>query len=152
MKTPVIIFTSLLLFSCTQKKQGTEAVKFDTPGDVVTSFVAAMNAQDSDAIKNVIVSHSKESILGTINSIGGFQKMFASMKGMQLKVDIIGVDSSSLMFTKVYTNQSIIKDSSVNMKMDSLYFATEKEDGGWKMKSLNAQPGKNYQITGEPAK
>jgi hypothetical protein len=152
----IVFAIAIALCACTQKKEqqaaGVDGSQFHTPEEVVTSLMKAMNARDSAGITNTIATSSKESIIQKINSLGGFKVMFGTMEGIRFDMKISGVDSSSAEFAKVYTDQSIMKDTMIIMHMDSLYFPVVKENGGWKMKSLNAQPGKKYQITGAPAK
>ena len=136
------ILVAFLFFACSEKSEKNEQVqeiKFSSPSEVVMSFVKAMNAQDSLGIENVLSNKSKQSIIPKIHEAGGFRKMFEAMKGMQMDVMIIGVDSASNP-AKIFTNQKIVKDTTIFMKLDSLHFSAVREDGGWKLISLNARP------------
>ena len=137
-----LILAAFLFLACSEKSEKSEAVqevKFSSPPEVVMSFVKALNAQDSSAIENVLSKKSKQSILPKIREVGGFKTMFDAMKGMQMDVTIIGVDSASNP-AKIFTNQKIVKDTTIFMKLDSLHFSAIREDGGWKLISLNARP------------
>src|SRR5260370_40964949 len=117
----VIVFTAVLFFAaCSEKLEKSETaqeVKFSSPSEVVMSYVKAMNAQDSVGIENVLSNKSKQSILPKIREVGGFKTMFDAMKGMQMDVVIIGVDSTSNP-AKIFTNQKIVKDTTIFMKLD----------------------------------
>ena len=136
------ILAAFLFFCCSEKSEKSELLKeveFQTPSEVVMSFVKAMNAQDSTAIENVLSNKSKQSILPKIQEVGGFRTMFETMKGMRMDVTIIGVDSVTNP-AKIFTNQKIVKDTTIFMKLDSLHFSAVREDGVWKLISLNARP------------
>src|SRR4051812_42384377 len=97
----------LLLFavslSCTEKKQE-EEVTYSSPQAVVTAMTKAMNDRDSNVLKSILSRKTKESILSQIHSMNGFKSFFNQMKGISFQGTVIGVDSTSPKFTKVFTN------------------------------------------------
>jgi hypothetical protein len=152
-KLALALVTIFFFSSCSERKDQPASQNFTSPGSVVAAFVDAMNQQDSDRIKDVIASKRKDYVLKQISDYGGFKKMFEMTKGMRITVNIVGVDSTDPANVKVYTNQSVVKDTAINMKMDSLYFsAVNEQQLGWKLNTLNARPGKKYVISGEPSK
>ena len=141
MKTTIILLAAVLtICSCTVRTEQFCTANANTPTNIVLGFVQAMNAGDSVTIEDELLSTSKELILAKLRSMGGFKMMFVAMKGMHVDVKIIGIDSVSQAYTKVFTNQTIIKDSTINMKLDSLYYSLSKEKNGcWKLMTINAR-------------
>jgi hypothetical protein len=154
MKTTTALFLLCLIISgCASKndKPKDEAKTYNTPEEVVAGFNAAYHAQDSTAIVNVLASVNKDKILSQLNRLGGFKTIFEMSKSITLETKVVGVmyDSTNPNAAKVIVNGHITRDS-VNMNFDSLYFGTIKEGNSWKMLTLNAQPMKKYDVTGQP--
>jgi heterodisulfide reductase subunit C len=102
--------------------------------------VKAMNTQDSVTMINLLSQTTREQVVSKVGELGGFTSLFKYTKGMKMEMTIAGVDSTSEKFTKIYTNQRIIKDTSVLMNLDSMYFSAVNEEGSWKLLNLNARP------------
>jgi len=129
------IIAAFLFIACSGKSEKNEQVrevKFSTPSDVVMSFVKALNAQDSTAIENVLSNKSKQSILPKIREVGGFKTMFETMKGMQMDVMIIGVDSASNPAKNIYQS----KDSQGYHDLYEIRFPTFfRGQRGWRLEA-----------------
>jgi len=136
-----LLIALVLFFACTPKdEKKDESVGYSSPHAAVSAMMEAMNKQDSTALKNMLSQKTKESILSQIYSMNGFARFFSLMQGMHFSTKIIGVDSTSLSLTKVFTNQVVLQDRDTIMSMDSIVFRTTKESDGWQMISLNGVP------------
>lgn len=134
----LIVAILLLVSACSRDQAASET--YTSPQAAVLAFVKAMNTQDSAAMIGLLSETTKEQVISKVTEVGGFISLFKYTNGMKMELTIVGIDSTSGKFTKVYTNQRIVKDSSINMKFDSIYFSAVNEDGGWKLLSLNARP------------
>lgn len=141
-----IFFLSCLLLSCAQRNEELResSPAYSSPQAAMTSMIKAMNTQDSTTLKTILSQKTGPGILSQITKKGGFSFFFSLMKGFRLEMNIIGVDSSNPELTKVITHQTIFKDSAQLLAMDSIVFPAIKEEGSWKMLSLNGQPAKMF--------
>jgi uncharacterized protein YceK len=141
MRNIILLLSAMLILSaCSSKDQQAESANYATPQAAVIAFVKAMNTQDSVTMINLLSQTTREQVVSKVGELGGFTSLFKYTKGMKMEMTIAGVDSTSEKFTKIYTNQRIIKDTSVLMNLDSMYFSAVNEEGSWKLLNLNARP------------
>ncbi|MFI5263883.1 MAG: hypothetical protein ACHQM6_05155 [Candidatus Kapaibacterium sp.] len=139
-KSIVAAILLLSLSSCSDKSKGFDqvAAQAGSPSAVVLGLFKSMSAEDSVAIMNSLTHAAQERILPQIEGAGGFVTLFHSMKGMKYDTKILWIDSASGT-AKVFVRQTFDQDSSVHLKIDSLYYSLVTEEGVWKLTSLNAK-------------
>jgi hypothetical protein len=141
MKKIITVLSVLLAVSaCSPKDQTGEQSTYATPQAAVTAFIKAMNTQDSSVMTGLLSKTTKEIVLTKIGEIGGFKKLFSMTHGIQMYATILGVDSATEKFTKVYANQRVGTDTTTLVKLDSIFFSAVHEDNSWRLLNLNGRP------------